>query len=167
MTILSLVLARASNGIIGNKNALPWRLPEDMAHFKKVTLGKPVIMGRKTWDSLPEKFRPLPGRRNIVVTRDGTWQKAGAERVSSLPEALQSCSIAPEVCVIGGAQIYAEALPLAQRVYLTEIDHAFEGDTVFAALDPSHWRETARETIKHMGQPSFDVHFVTYEREKD
>jgi dihydrofolate reductase len=164
MTTLSLVLARASNGVIGKNNVLPWRLPQDMAHFKKVTLGKPVIMGRKTWDSLPAKFRPLPGRRNIVITRDGSWQQAGAERATSLLEAMQRCQGEAEACIIGGAQIYVEALPLARRVYLTEIDHPFEGDTYFPALDAQQWREARRETHRSEGPPAFDFSFVVYER---
>jgi dihydrofolate reductase len=164
MTILSLVLARASNGIIGKNNALPWHLPEDMAHFKRVTLGKPVVMGRKTWESLPPKFRPLPGRRNIVMTRDGSWQQQGAQRAASLLEAMQLCQDEAEICVIGGAPIFLEALPLARRIYLTEIDHAFEGDTFFPALDLQQWKEVARQTHRKDGTPAFDYSFVVYER---
>jgi dihydrofolate reductase len=164
MTILSLILARATNGVIGKNNALPWHLPADMAHFKKITVGKPVIMGRKTWDSLPQKFRPLPGRRNIVVTRDGTWAQAGAERATSLTQALQFCQSEPEACVIGGAQIYVEALPLARRVYLTEIDYPFDGDTHFAPLDATQWREASRQTQHRDGNPAFNFSFVVYER---
>ena len=112
---LNLIYARAANGVIGKDNALPWHLPEDMAHFKRMTTGCPVVMGRKTWDSLPLKFRPLPGRRNIVVTRQADWQADGAERAAGLPEAMALCIDAAEVWVIGGAQIYAEAAPLARR----------------------------------------------------
>jgi dihydrofolate reductase len=164
MTILSLILARAANGVIGKNNALPWHLPEDLAYLKRVTLGKPVVMGRKTWDSLPPKFRPLPGRRNIVITRDGSWQQPGAERATSLLEAMQRCQGEAEICVLGGAQIYAEALPLARRVYITEIDHAFEGDTFFPALDTQQWKEVTRQTQRKEGAPAFDYSFVVYER---
>jgi dihydrofolate reductase len=164
MTILSLVLARATNGVIGKRNALPWHLPEDLAHFKRITMGKPVIMGRKTWDSLPPKFRPLPGRRNIVVTRDGTWQAQGSECAASVSEAGALCGIAPEICVIGGAQIYEQALPLAQRIYLTEIDYAFEGDAHLATLDAAQWRAVSRQTHRKEGAPAFNFSFVVYER---
>ena len=119
---LNLIYARAANGVIGKDNALPWQLPEDMAHFKRTTAGSPVVMGRKTWDSLPPRFRPLPGRRNIVVTRQAEWVAEGAERAGSLQEAVSLCMDAAETWVIGGAQIYAEAAPLAQRAVVTEIE---------------------------------------------
>jgi dihydrofolate reductase len=162
MTILNLILARASNGVIGKGNALPWRLPEDMAHLKALTIGHPVIMGRKTWDSLPAKFRPLPGRRNIVVTRNPDWYEAGAERVGSVQEAVQLAFDAEQVFVLGGAQIYAEALPLATRAYVTEIAQAFEGDTFFAGLPETEWTQSARE--EHISAKGLSFAFVTYER---
>jgi dihydrofolate reductase len=164
MTILSLILARAHNGVIGKNNALPWHLPEDMAYFKKTTLGKPVIMGRKTWESLPPKFRPLPGRRNIVVTRNANWYDAGAARAMSLQAALGMVEFEPEVFVIGGAQLYAEAMLIAQRIYLTQIEHAFEGDAFFPALDTAQWSEVSRDPHHHAGRPAFDFSFVVYER---
>jgi dihydrofolate reductase len=160
---LNLIYARAANGVIGKDNALPWHLPEDMAHFKRMTAGCPVVMGRKTWDSLPPKFRPLPGRRNIVVTRQAGWQADGAERAGSLPEAMALSADAAEVWVIGGAQIYAEAAPLAQRAVVTEIGRDFEGDAHAPSLGAG-WQETARET--HVAANGLPFGFVTYLRQE-
>src|SRR4051794_35136615 len=128
---LGLIFARARNGVIGKAGGLPWQLPEDMAHFKQVTMGCPVIMGRKTWDSLPQRFRPLPGRMNIVITRQPDWNELGATRAASLPEALAMCHGQVRAWVIGGAEIFAQALPLAVTAEVTEIDADVEGD-VFA-----------------------------------
>ena len=125
MTELRLIYARARNGVIGRDGRMPWHLPEDLAHFKRATLGSPVIMGRKTWESLPPVFRPLPGRRNIVVTRQGDWQASGAEVAHSLEQALALCQDAPLAWVMGGADIYRQALPLAQQVVVTEIGAVF------------------------------------------
>ena len=158
---VNLILARASNGVIGLNNQLPWHLPEDMAHFKQQTAGAPVIMGRKTWDSLPVRFRPLPGRQNMVVTRQQDWNETGALRSSSLQDALSLCEQSPEAWVIGGAQIYAEALPLAQRVVVTEIAQDFAGDAYAPVLDAA-WRETARST--HTAANGLGYSFVTWER---
>jgi len=158
---LNLIYARAANGVIGKGNALPWHLPEDMAHFKRLTHGCPVIMGRKTWDSLPARFRPLPGRVNIVVTRQGDWAQPGALRADSLPQALALCADAPEAWVIGGAQIYAAALPLAQRAVVTEIAHDFEGDAFAPELD-ARWREATRE--EQVATNGLRLAFVTYEK---
>lgn len=160
---LHLILARAANGVIGKDNALPWHLPEDMAHFKRTTLGSPVIMGRKTWDSLPQKFRPLPGRLNIVVTRDAAWQAAGAKRAGSLTEAMALCPPATDAWVIGGAQIYAAALPQARTAVVTEIARDFEGDA-FAPVFGPEWKETARE--HHTAASGLPFAFVTYTRER-
>ncbi len=161
---LHLILARASNGVIGRDNRLPWHLPEDLAHFKRTTLGCPVIMGRKTWDSLPERFRPLPGRINIVITRDPAWRAEGAARAGSLQEALALCPAStPDAWVIGGAQIYAAALPLAQSAVITEIAQAFEGDANAPSFGPE-WRETARE--HHTSANGLPFAFVTYTRER-
>jgi len=140
---LGLIYARARNGVIGQGGGLPWHLPQDLAHFKATTQGCPVIMGRKTWDSLPPRFRPLPGRRNIVVTRQADWQAEGAERAGSLSEALDACQGAPRAWVIGGAELYALALPFAQIAEVTEIDRDYEGDAFAPALGP-HWREVRR-----------------------
>lgn len=163
MTRLNLIYARARNGVIGRDNSLPWHLPEDLAHFKRHTLGCPVIMGRKTWDSLPPKFRPLPGRPNIVISRDATWHADGAHSATTLDGALAWCTDHPEVWVIGGAQIYALALPLAQRVVVTEIDADFEGDAFAPVLDAA-WAETARNT--HTAANGLPFSFVTYERQR-
>ena len=158
-----LIYARAANGVIGKDGAMPWHLPEDMAHFKQLTLGAPVIMGRKTWDSLPPRFRPLPGRSNIVITRQTDWNEDGAQRASSLRESLQIAeqSNPATVWVIGGAQIYAQALPLAQRVEVTEIAQDFDGDAFAPELGPE-WVEAAREAHTSAGGLRFA--FVRYER---
>ena len=159
---LNLIFARASNGVIGLNNAMPWHLPEDLAHFKRHTLGCPVIMGRKTWDSLPPRFRPLPGRLNIVLTRQPDWQAEGALRASTLQEALTQCPADSDVWVIGGAEVYAQALPLASTVVVTEIDATFEGDA-FAPELGAEWVETSRE--HHVSATGLGFSFVTYERQ--
>ncbi len=142
MTTLSLIAAVARNGAIGKDNALLWRLPEDLQFFKRTTLGCPVIMGRKTYDSIG---RPLPGRRNIVVTRNPQWQAAGVDAVNSLDAALALVADAPKVFVIGGAQLYAQALPLAHELVLTEVDANFEGDTFFPAWPKDAFTEVSRD----------------------
>ncbi len=156
---LGLIYARARNGVIGKDGNLPWRLPEDLAHFKRVTLGCPVIMGRKTWDSIPQRFRPLPGRSNIVVTRQPDWTAPGATRAASLQAALAFCKAQPRAWVIGGAQLYAQALPLADIAEVTEIDADFEGDALAPSLD-GQWREIARES--HCSASGLNFSFVTY-----
>ena len=155
---LHLIFARARNGVIGLHNALPWHLPEDMAHFKRTTMGHPVIMGRKTWDSLPAKFRPLPGRTNVVVTRQEDWHENGAQPARNMHDALQICEQFPDVWVIGGAQLYALAAPLADTAVVTEIDQDFEGDA-FAPILGSGWAETARES--HTAANGLPYSFVT------
>lgn len=156
---LHLILARAANGVIGKDNTIPWHLPEDMAHFKRLTMGCPVIMGRKTWDSLPRKFRPLPGRTSIVITRQDDWSENGAQRSSSLREALLFCEQSADVWVIGGAQIYAQAMPLANTAQITEIDLHVEGDAFAPRFGPG-WAETARE--RHVSASGLAYAFVTY-----
>ncbi|MEJ6022623.1 dihydrofolate reductase [Ramlibacter sp. PS4R-6] len=156
---LGVIYARAANGVIGKGGVLPWHLPEDLAHFKELTLGCPVVMGRKTWESLPPRFRPLPGRRNIVVTRNAQWQAQGAERAASLPEALALCAGEPQVWVIGGAEIFAQALPLSHVAEVTEIARDYEGDVYAPPLGPE-WAETKRE--RHGSAAGFDYSFVTY-----
>ena len=158
---LHLIYARARNGVIGRDNTLPWHLPEDLAHFKRLTLGCPVIMGRKTWDSLPPKFRPLPGRSNIVITRQTDWHSRGAIPAHGLEAALSLCAQAEHVWVIGGAQIYAQALPLASTVEVTEIDVDFDGDAYAPALG-SEWRERQRES--HTAANGLSYSFVRYVR---
>lgn len=143
-------LARARNGVIGRAGGLPWRLRSDLAIFKRMTLGKPVIMGRKTWDSLPRK--PLPGRLNVVLSRDGSFQPQGAVVCETFEEALDIAREqaaedgAEEVCVIGGAALFALALPRARRLYLTEVDAEPEGDVVMPPIDEVGWTEVRRET---------------------
>ncbi len=156
---LHLIFARAANGVIGHNNTLPWHLPEDLAHFKRITLGCPVIMGRKTWDSLPPKFRPLPGRLNIVVTRQPHWQAPGALPAHSLTEACALCPPDGDAWVIGGAEIYAQALPLASTAVVTEIDAVFEGDAFAPEFGPQ-WSETHRKTQVSAKGMAFS--FVTY-----
>ena len=158
---IGLIYARARNGVIGKYGVMPWHLPEDLAHFKRTTLNHPVIMGRKTWDSLPPRFRPLPGRTNIVITRQSTWHEDGAHRAVSLEDALQLCKDAEKVWVIGGAQIYAHALPLADEVVATEIDADFDGDAYAPALDDS-WQAVAHDELTAAN--NLRLSFVTYRK---
>ena len=160
---LHLIFARAANGVIGNKNTLPWHLPEDMAHFKRLTMGCPVIMGRKTWDSLPERFRPLPGRLNIVVTRQSDWQAEGAQRANSIAQACALCPAESVAWVIGGAEIYAQALALASNAEVTEIDANFEGDAFAPQFGPQ-WTETARD--RQISVNGLHFSFVSYQKIK-
>jgi len=156
---LCLIAALASNGVIGAAGHLPWRLPEDLKRFKALTMGHPIIMGRRTWTSIG---RALPGRRNIVVTRQSGFIAPGAEVAASLEAAIGLCGNAPVAYVIGGAELYAAALPLADALELTEIDAPFEGDTLFPRFDRSAWREIRREPRRGVGGLRFD--FVRYER---
>jgi len=156
---LKMIFARARNGIIGQRNALPWHLPEDLAHFKRTTLGCPVIMGRNTWDSLPPKFRPLPGRLNVVLTRQSGWHADGAQVAHSLEDACALCPPESTAWVIGGADIYAQALPLAIEAVVTEIDADHEGDAVAPQFGPG-WREVSRNAQTASNGQSFS--FVTY-----
>ena len=161
---LHLIYARAANGVIGKDNALPWHIPEDMAHFKQLTQGCAVIMGRKTWDSLPPRFRPLPGRTNIVVTRQADWQAEGARRANSLADALAQCDAAGQtVWVIGGAQLYAQALPLADRVEVTEVAQDFEGDAYAPVLGPE-WHAAQRSAQANCSSNGLPFSFVSYVR---
>jgi dihydrofolate reductase len=161
MSRINLIFARAANGVIGKDNAMPWHLPEDLAHFKRLTQGCPVVMGRKTWDSLPPRFRPLPGRSNIVVTRQRDWQADGAMRAASLPEALRLCGDVPDIWVIGGADIYRQAEPLAARAEVTEIAQDFDGDAYAPVLGPA-WQETAR--APQLAASGLSFAFVTYQK---
>ncbi|MCB1863908.1 MAG: dihydrofolate reductase [Chromatiales bacterium] len=160
-TRIALIVATDRNGLIGARNGLPWRLPADMAHFRELTIGKPVIMGRRTFESLRE---PLPRRTNIVVTRNPAFRADGAVVVIDLDAALAAAGAVPEVMIIGGAQIYAMALPLATRIYRTEIDAAFQGDTWFPDLDRRQWRETLRETHTADAKNPHRYSFITLER---
>lgn len=157
--MITLILAMADNGVIGNNGAIPWRISDDLKRFKQLTMGKPVLMGRKTWDSLPKK--PLPERMNIVVTRQADWKDEGAIAASSLDDALAKATEAAEVMVIGGAEIYRAALPLARRIELTEVHRAFDGDAHFS-FDRAGWREVARE--EHATQDGLSFSYVTLTR---
>ena len=160
---IGLIWAQARGGVIGRGGVMPWHLPEDLAHFKQLTQGSPVVMGRKTWDSLPARFRPLPGRRNVVVTRNAAWRAEGADRAGSLDEALALVADAPKAFVIGGGELYATALPRADELVLTEIDASFdEADAHFPRFDRSRFVEVAREP--HVALDGTRFAFVTYRR---
>ena len=163
-----LVVAVAENGVIGHRNGMPWRLPTDLAHFRAVTLGKPVVMGRKTFQAVG---RPLPGRDNIVVTRDRALAIEGAHVVHSLEEALAlgaelAGAHGGEIAVIGGAEIFKAALGRADRIHLTRVHAWPEGDTFFPPLDPAEWRETRRESVPAGARDSADMTFFLLERRR-
>lgn len=155
---VGLIFARSRNGVIGKDGVMPWHLPEDLAHFKAKTLGCPVIMGRKTWDSLPPRFRPLPGRLNVVITRNAAWNAQGAQRAASVEEALRLCGDAPMAWITGGTEIFNQSLPLAHVAEVTEIDADYEGNTPAPALG-SEWHEQARE--RHESASGLAYSFVT------
>ncbi len=165
-----LIAAVARNGVIGHDNRLPWQLPEDMAHFRRSTQACTVLMGRRTWDSLPDRFRPLPGRHNIVVTRQHDWSAQGAVVAHSLEQALdqalENAQAAARVCVIGGVALFASALPRADTLLLTEIDADFEGDVRFPPWDRAAFDEGSRE--RHQAAPPnrFAFDFVRYTRRR-
>ncbi|MGE5500969.1 MAG: dihydrofolate reductase [Ignavibacteriales bacterium] len=165
---LALVVARARNSVIGRDGDLPWRLKSDMAWFKANTLGKPVIMGRKTWDSLPRK--PLPGRTNIVLTRDASFEAHGAVACDTFSEAVQigreqaADDGVEEVCVIGGSALFELALPKAKRLYLTEVEADVDGDVTFPAFDESAWTEVSRESHPAGEQDEYPFTFRVLER---
>ncbi|WP_299447015.1 dihydrofolate reductase [uncultured Phycicoccus sp.] len=142
MTRVSLIAAVGRNGVIGSGNAMPWHLPEDFAYFKRTTMGHPMVMGRKTFDAIG---RVLPGRRSIVITRRPDWSHAAVETAHSLAEALSLAGPADEVFVVGGGEVYAEAMPYAHRLLVTEVDQEPEGDVHFPPIDPAAWSETSRE----------------------
>ena len=145
MTVISLIYAQSRNGIIGRSGGLPWHISSDLKRFKAITMGKPVIMGRKTWDSLPKK--PLPGRHNIIITRQKGFVAEGATVVDSAHAALAAAGEVPEVCVIGGGEIFDLFLDRANRIYLTEIDAEVDGDTAAPRLDNKNWRLVSSEAV--------------------
>lgn len=159
MTQLTIIVATDPDGGIGVNNSMPWRLPEDMAHFKSLTTGHPVIMGRKTFDSIG---KALPNRRNIIITRNAGWRAEGVEAVASLAEAVALVGAAPAF-VIGGAQIYAQALEIADQLIITEIAQRFPCDAFFPARDPAQWRESER-LQHHSEKAGLDYAFVTLRR---
>lgn len=162
MTTITLIAAYARNRVIGKDNRMPWHLPEDLAHFKRATLGAPIIMGRHTWESIG---RALPGRRNMVVSRTPTLSLIGAEIFTSLDQAIRACEPAPEVFVIGGAQVYAQAISVAHRLVMTEIDATFDGDTFFPKFDQHEWQEISREGHQAQSPNDFFFSFVEYKRQ--
>ena len=160
MTKIYLIAAVASNGVIGRNGAMPWRLPEDLKHFKRITLGHPVIMGRRTWESLGKK--PLPDRENIVITRSTGYEAPGAAVASSLDAALALCADEPLAFVIGGGEIYSAAMPLASGLVITEIQRDYDGDARFPEYERSRWKESQREG--HVAADGTKFDFVLYER---
>ena len=161
--MISIIVAVASNGVIGDKNSLLWHIREDMVHFRTTTSGHPVIMGRKTYDSIG---RPLPKRTNVVITRDANLTIEGCTVVHSLEEAVSMFDSAEEVFVIGGAQIYAQALPLAERIYLTVVGKEYDGDTSFPDIDYAEWIELSREDYDRGEEFEYPFSFITLERKK-
>jgi dihydrofolate reductase len=158
---LSIIVAMAENDVIGRGNRLPWHLPADLRHFRRLTTGKPILMGRKTWESIG---RPLPERTNIVITRDPAYIAAGAVVVHSVAEALQAAGDATEVMVIGGAELYRQILPRVSTIYLTRVHANIEGDTFFPELDEDEWRETERIDCEPDEKHAYRFSFITLER---
>jgi len=161
--MIGLIWAQAANGVIGAAGAMPWHLPEDLAHFRDVTRGAAVVMGRRTWESLPERFRPLPGRRNLVLTRRVGWRADGAETAPSLETGLAMVPTCGDVWVIGGAEVFRRALAFADRVERTDIDEAFAGDVVAPTLGP-RWRPVAGDPEQgwHVSRTGLRYRFATY-----
>ncbi len=157
---ITLIAAMAHHRVIGFNNQIPWHIAEDFVFFKQYTIGKPVIMGRKTWHSLPR--RPLPNRRNIVLTQQKHWQDEGAEVFFSLDEAIAACVAAPEIIIMGGAEIYRQSLPIATDLRLTEIDLSTSGDAYFPEFSRQDWQEISRD--KHIAQNGLAFDFVHYTR---
>jgi dihydrofolate reductase len=159
--LISLLVAATENGVIGRDNGMPWHLPDDLKHFKALTLAKPVLMGRKTFDSIG---RPLPGRTNLVLTRARDWVVPGVIVVADLEAAIRAAGSAPELVVAGGAQVYALALPRATRIYLTRIHAVIDGDTRLPDINLEHWHETARALHPADARHPYAMSFVTLER---
>ena len=158
---ISLIVAMAENRVIGRDNQLPWRIPEDLKHFKALTMGKPIIMGRKTYESIG---RPLPGRDNIVITGDTLYRAEGCQVVHSIEEALRSVGAAEEAMIIGGAALYRQTLQDADRLYLTLVKAQPEGDTWFPKIEPQEWREIRREVHRADESNEYDYDFVVLDR---
>ena len=162
--MISVVVAASTNNVIGADGGLPWRLPEDLKRFKEITMGKPIVMGRATWESIG---RPLPGRRNIVITRQADYEADGCDVVASIEAALQLVADADEVMIIGGGKIYEQTLPMADRIYLTRVHATVEGDTFFPELDDGEWREVGRESYpaQEGREHAFDI--LTLDRQAE
>jgi dihydrofolate reductase len=162
MALLSLIVAMDRNRLIGRGNALPWHLPADLKHFKTITMGKPIIMGRKTYESIG---KPLPGRRNIVITRNADYQAPGCDVVTSFEAALKAAGNVDEIMIIGGTQIFQESFSRAQRIYLTLIDHEFEGDAWFPEYDAKQWKVISEEKHRQLDvDKEFEYRFVQLDR---
>ncbi|MFT6902350.1 MAG: dihydrofolate reductase [Colwellia sp.] len=161
MTILSMIVAHANNRVIGKNNDMPWHLPADLAYFKKTTLGKPIIMGRKTYQSIG---RPLPGRKNIVISRDNNFQAEGVEVVNSVDAALALVVDSAEVMVIGGGAIYQHCLAAAQRLYITHINADIDGDTHFPEYDLTVWQKVASDIRPSDEKNPYQLNFSVYEK---
>ena len=161
-TRISIISAMASNRAIGIRNTLPWQLPEDLKHFKALTMGHHIVMGRKTYDSIG---KPLPGRDTVIVTRNADYAVPGCLAVNSLEAALTVSHGEAEVFFVGGAELYRQALPIAHRIYLTEIQRRFDGDAFFPAFDTNQWNETSREKHHTEGPNGFEYHYVVYDRQ--
>lgn len=164
---IAYVVAMDENRLIGRDNDLPWRLPDDMRWFRERTMGKPCIMGRKTYDSLPARFRPLPGRLNIVVTRNEDYEAPGAMVVHSVEDALRAAGDAEEVIIVGGAELFRALMPVVNRLYLTEVHGTAEGDVFFPAYDPAEWREVHRETHPADERHAFPFTWLILDREEE
>lgn len=160
---ISVIAAMAANRVIGQNNRLPWHLPEDLQHFKALTMGHHIVMGRKTYASIG---KPLPGRTTVIVTRNMDYAVPGSIAVNSIDAAVAACHGDSEIFFVGGAEIYAQALPIADRLYLTEIKRDFPGDAFFPAFDPADWREVSREKHVSRDEPPFEYHFVIYDRKR-
>jgi dihydrofolate reductase len=160
MTV-SIIVAMAENGVIGRENGLPWRLSTDLKRFKALTMGKPIVMGRKTWESMPK--RPLPGRRNMVITRDAAYVAEGAEVFGSLEAAVEAAGDG-DVCIVGGGQIYAQGMALADELHVTHVETTADGDTVFPEIDPSAWRKVSEERVPAGEKDDFATRYTVYER---
>ncbi len=168
MMHVAIYVAIAENGVIGRDNGLPWRLSSDLKRFKAGTMGKPIVMGRKTFESIG---KPLPGRLNIVVTRDPAFRAAGAEVAGSLEEALTLARVrarcmagADEICVVGGGEIYRQALPIADRLHVTHVLADFDGDARFPPIDPAEWRQVSSEDVPAGERDSHATRYAVYER---
>jgi dihydrofolate reductase len=158
---IALIVAMGNNRVIGYKNQLPWHLPADLRHFKELTMGKPIIMGRKTFESIG---KPLPGRRNIIITSDLNWTAAGCEVVNSVAAAIKAAENSEEIMIIGGEKVFVESLPLATRIYLTIIHHDFIGDKFFPEWNNTEWSVIERTDFKPDSQNLYPYSFLTLER---
>ncbi|MES9970832.1 MAG: type 3 dihydrofolate reductase [Candidatus Thiodiazotropha sp.] len=159
--MISIIAAVAKNGVIGVNNSLPWRLPADLQHFKSLTMGKPIIMGRRTWESLPGL---LPGRRHIVITHNPDYRAEGCEVVNSVDQALQVAGEVPEVMIVGGGGLYGQMLPRADRLYLTLVEISVDGDAYFPEIDWDAWQEVSRETHPKDNSNQFPYTFIVLNR---